>query len=97
VRDEHDGHATLSRRQIERYAMRVAVIRSHRETVATASEDVEITRVIADELGYAKHLEEFVSPVKPPRDPAYAPARRREVLDLGERRKSRGVQTIAKL
>jgi hypothetical protein len=64
VRDENDGQATLSRRQVERDAVRVAVAGHHRETEAPVLEDVEISRVVANQFDNAKHFEELVPPMQ---------------------------------
>src|SRR5262249_42307741 len=72
VCDENNGHATLSGRQVESDAMRVAVVLRHREAGAAIPEDAEIPRIEGNELNNAEHLEERVPPIEQARHPENA-------------------------
>src|SRR5258708_38906417 len=72
---QNSGDATLSRRQVEGDAMGVAVAGHHGETEAAALKDVEIPRVVANQLDHAQRLEKLVPPMQQACDPKDAPNR----------------------
>ena len=65
MRDQNNGHATLSRSEIEREAMRITMAGHHREIKAAVLKDFAIARVVTGKLNNTQDLEELVASESP--------------------------------
>src|SRR5215813_5489018 len=77
MRDQNNGHATLSRNEIECQTVRIAVTGHNCQVEAAALKDLEVTRVVSNKFDNTQGLEEVIAS-KSSHEPEDTP--RRETL-----------------
>jgi hypothetical protein len=93
--EKYDRHSTLSSRQVERNAVWIAMARHHSQMETPSSKDVEISRVVTNQIDNTHDSEKFVSSMQQAREPENRfPVR---TQTPGERGKPFGIRPPAEL